>query len=209
MSSCCHVYVCKIYLISSDVSLKWHVSLWYVSPFRCFHQYKLRLCILYSVNRLLQKNACLYWLPCVLKLFPEYVASLLKELRDACHKAENRTTVFLGFLSVLKVGRSLALLQVEDLVSDRMLHLEQSLLLLEYIECDACFQLWQTWSLFLREFFIFAIYVLIYECSTFLLLPGKISTLLPQGFIDLISCVHGFFSSPILLTNELTSLLGS
>lgn len=147
MSSCCHVYVCKIYLISSDVSLKWHVSLWCVSPFRCFHQYKLGLCILYSVNRLLQKNACLYWLPCVLKLFPEYVASLLKELRDACHKAENRTTVFLGFLSVLKVGRSLALLQVEDLVSDRMLHLEQSLLLLEYIECDACFQLWQTWSL--------------------------------------------------------------
>lgn len=45
---------------------------------------------------------------------------------------------------MLKVGRSLALLQVEDLVSDRMLHLEQSLLLLEYIECDACFQLWQT-----------------------------------------------------------------
>lgn len=64
-------------------------------------------------------------------------------------------------------------------------------------------------SVFLREFFIFAIYVLIYECSTFLLLPGKISTLLPQGFIDLISCVHGFFSSPILLTNKLTSLLGS
>lgn len=84
-----------------------------------------------SKDRLLQKNACLYWLPCVLKLFPEYVASLLKELRDACHKAENRTTVFLGFLSVLKVGRSLALLQVEDLeensLNEGLTHLQNDI----------------------------------------------------------------------------------
>ena len=75
------------------------------------------------INRSLQKNACLYWLPCVLKCIPESLGSLLKELRDAYDKegtARNtteRTRAFSAYLAVLKVSRSLALLQTEDLVS--------------------------------------------------------------------------------------------
>ncbi|KAJ7360154.1 hypothetical protein OS493_018142 [Desmophyllum pertusum] len=74
-----------------------------------------------SKDRSLQKNACLYWLPCVLKCIPESLGSLLKELRDAYDKegtARNtteRTRAFSAYLAVLKVSRSLALLQTEDL----------------------------------------------------------------------------------------------
>ncbi|PFX19384.1 Thyroid adenoma-associated protein-like [Stylophora pistillata] len=82
-------------------------------------------------GRLLQKNACLYWLPCVLKLFPEYLTSILKELKDVCDKAEDRAIVSLAFLSVLKVGRSLALLQAEDLeensLSEGLTHLHNDI----------------------------------------------------------------------------------
>lgn len=74
----------------------------------------------------MQQNACLYWLPCVLKCIPESLHSLLKELRDAYDKHKTaketaeRTRVFLAYLSVLKYSRSLALLKTDDLVSTVM-----------------------------------------------------------------------------------------
>ena len=75
------------------------------------------------INRLLQKNACVYWLPCALKCAPESLRYLLQYLRGAYEKqvtavdSIEMTTCFSAYLSVLKVGRSLAFLQTKDLVS--------------------------------------------------------------------------------------------
>ena len=78
------------------------------------------------VYRLLQQNACLYWLPCVLKCIPESLSYLLEKLRDAhdkektANKTSEGTTFLSAYLSVLKVSRSLAILQTDDLVSNQL-----------------------------------------------------------------------------------------
>ena len=90
------------------------------------HAKLVNLFVSFFVNRLLQQNACLYWLPCVLKCIPESLSYVLEKLRDAHdkEKSENNTsedTRFLSaYLSVLKVSRSLAILQTDDLVSDQL-----------------------------------------------------------------------------------------
>jgi len=81
-----------------------------------------------SKDRLLQQNACLYWLPCVLKCIPESLSSLLEKLRDAhdkekiANKTSDGTRFLSAYLSVLKVSRSLAILKTDDLV-ESSLHL--------------------------------------------------------------------------------------
>ena len=86
------------------------------------------------MNRLLQQNACLYWLPCVLKCIPESLNSLLKKLRDEYDKCKTametieRTRIFSAYLSVLKVSRSLALLKTEDLVSRSVVNIIHAVL---------------------------------------------------------------------------------